>query len=227
MSAQERGTGCCTRPPSSPGSLSLTWDRDLCDAHPEAKVFGTDVAAIQPDSTPDMAFFYIDDANTPWWAWDDRFNFVHMRGMNGAIKTWGVTLHAAFRCLQPGGVIEISDLSYHPPATICPVSVWHHWSWLLSVLTEAAGLDVDIHRGDRALQELRDVGYKFLRQPQDQYLITAGASIEDECLLVGVVAEMKGILTRALEFIPHSLSREELMGRLEGEVLRHGVCVRL
>ncbi|KAH7012640.1 uncharacterized protein B0I36DRAFT_399445 [Microdochium trichocladiopsis] len=135
---------------------------------------------------------------------------------------------AAFRCLQPGGVIDISDMSYHPPGPIGPGSAWIDWFRMLAVLTNAAGLDIGIYRGDRAQRELRHVGYKVLRRPRDRYLITTGISVYGgRCLLVSVVEQMKGILTRAMEFVPVSLSREEMMSRLEREILQDGMTIRV
>ena len=206
----------------------LTSGRDVSDVNPDATVFGTDLVPMQPHNTPDNVSFYVDDANSLDWGRDDRFDFVHMRGINDVIQDWRVTLQAVFRCLHPGGVIEISDMSYYPPGPRGPGSAWFDWFWMLSVLTDAAGLDIGIHQGDCARSELRHVGYDALRQARGQHLITAWNSVYGgHSLLVSVVEKMKGILTRAMEFVPFSLAREELISRLEREILQEGMMIRV
>ncbi|KAG7124004.1 hypothetical protein HYQ44_002640 [Verticillium longisporum] len=103
---------------------TITYWTDVANANPTATVIGTDVAPIQRTRQPSNAIFYVDDANEPDWAWDGRFDFVHVRGLNSGIKSWTATLRAAASCLHVGGLIEISDM------------VW--------LLTDANGLDVDL-----------------------------------------------------------------------------------
>ncbi|KAG7149009.1 Secondary metabolism regulator laeA like protein [Verticillium longisporum] len=107
--------------------MSRTYWTDVANANPTATVIGTDVAPIQRTRQPSNAIFYVDDANEPDWAWDGRFDFVHVRGLNSGIKSWTATLRAAASCLHVGGLIEISDMDK-----------------MFKVLTDANGLDVDL-----------------------------------------------------------------------------------
>ena len=61
---------------------------DMGDEFPNAEVIGTDIAKIQPDAAPSNVFFQIDDAEDEEWTWEDDFDLVHLRSMQGAFMDW-------------------------------------------------------------------------------------------------------------------------------------------
>ncbi|KAM0267606.1 hypothetical protein ACHAQH_010093 [Verticillium albo-atrum] len=210
------------------GTGTGDWALDVSDANADITITGTDLAAIQPSSIPSNVTFYVDDANDPFWGWDDRFDFVHMRGLNGGIKKWIVTLRAAFRCLRAGGVIEVSDMDFHPAGPLAPGSAWLDWSRMLQVLTDATGLDVGIHKDGRGQHELEELGYQFPVQSRREYQVGYETHVYgDRSLLASVVEQMKGILARAVEFVPWSASLDDLMRRLETEILDKGLIIEV
>jgi len=61
-------------------------DEQHVDSHDMAYVQWR--AAAEPSRVPPNLKFEIDDATRPW-SWDDnRFGFVHMRYLTGAISDW-------------------------------------------------------------------------------------------------------------------------------------------
>lgn len=110
-----------TVPLSSPskildvGTGSGDWAMAMGDEYPEAEVIGTDIAKIQPSAVPLNVFFEIDDAEEEGgWTWpDDEFDFIHFRHMAGAFSDWAQVYSEAYRCLKPGGWIEVLDFDNH------------------------------------------------------------------------------------------------------------------
>ncbi|KAM0267226.1 hypothetical protein ACHAQH_010118, partial [Verticillium albo-atrum] len=210
------------------GTGTGDWALDVSDANPDIAIIGTDLAAIQPSSIPGNVTFYVDDANYPFWGWDNCFDFVHMRGLNGGIKKWTVTLRAAFDCLHAGGWIEVSDMEFYPEDSVAPDSVWFDWYRILEVLTDATGLDVGIHKDGRGQRELEKLGYQFPARSRRQYPVGYETHVYgDHSLLVCVVEQMKGTLARAMEFVPWSASLDDLMRRLETEILNKGLIIEV
>jgi SAM-dependent methyltransferase len=55
--------------------------------------------------------FEVDDAELDWTYPEDYFDFVHFRGVAQGIAKWPEVLKDAYRCLKPGGYVELSELS--------------------------------------------------------------------------------------------------------------------
>jgi ubiquinone/menaquinone biosynthesis C-methylase UbiE len=58
-----------------------------------------------------------------WTYPEDYFDFVHFRGVAQGIAKWPEVLKDAYRCLKPGGYVELSELSSKfssfPSVTVC------------------------------------------------------------------------------------------------------------
>ncbi|KAH6708496.1 hypothetical protein EV126DRAFT_456914 [Verticillium dahliae] len=193
-----------------------------------ATVIGTDVAPIQRTRQPSNAIFYVDDANEPDWAWDGRFDFVHVRGLNGGIKSWTATLRAAASCLHVGGLIEISDMVWRPSSPPIPGSVWFDWDKMFKVLTDANGLDVDLYENNRAQGELEKLGLEFLFYSSRKHSVGYKTHIyDDRSVLVCAVEQMKGVLALAMEVVPWYANLGALMHRLETEIFDKGIVIEV
>ena len=89
------------------GTGTGIWAMDVADDHPAAQVIGIDLSPIQPTAVPPNLEFQIMDADEPWAGFEERFDFVHTRLMNGfSIKSWAFFYEQAFAALQPGGWCE-------------------------------------------------------------------------------------------------------------------------
>ena len=72
------------------------------------------VAPIQPTRVPQTVFFEIDDAEIEGgWNFAHPFDLIHIRSMAGAFHSWPLVYTEAFKCLNPGGWIEILDFDDH------------------------------------------------------------------------------------------------------------------
>jgi SAM-dependent methyltransferase len=95
------------------GTGTGEWAMAMGEEYPEAEVIGTDIAKIQPDAHPLNVFFEIDDAEEEWTRAENDFDMVHFRYMCGAFADWQKIYREAFRCLTPGGWIEVIDFDNH------------------------------------------------------------------------------------------------------------------
>ena len=70
------------------GTGTGIWALDFADAFPSIEVIGTDLSPIQPTSVPPNLRFFVDDVEDDWgYRSDEAFDFIHGRGMGGAIRT--------------------------------------------------------------------------------------------------------------------------------------------
>lgn len=81
------------------------WAINFADEHPSAEVIGTDLSPIQPHWVPPNLRFEIDDAESEW-AYESKFEFIHLRTMGGSLKDIPKLLRQAYDNLKPGGWIE-------------------------------------------------------------------------------------------------------------------------
>ncbi|KAI5844349.1 S-adenosyl-L-methionine-dependent methyltransferase [Tricharina praecox] len=91
------------------GTGTGIWAIDMGDSFPAAQVIGVDLSPIQPSWVPPNVQFVVDDVECDWMFSDDSFEFIHIRSMLGSIKDWPRLLSQCYRCLKPGGFIEIVE----------------------------------------------------------------------------------------------------------------------
>ena len=90
------------------GTGTGDWAIAVAERYPAAEVIGTDIACIQPMGVPPNLFFEIDDARDEW-TYSEPFDFIHLRGLSGAISDWAALYAEAYKHLKPSGILEISD----------------------------------------------------------------------------------------------------------------------
>ncbi|EKG20592.1 Methyltransferase type 11 [Macrophomina phaseolina MS6] len=93
------------------GTGTGKWALDLADEFPDATVVGVDLSPIQPTWVPPNTQFYIDDLESDWVYddEDDKFDFIHGRGLAGSIGDWAKLYAQAYANLKPGGWIEVQE----------------------------------------------------------------------------------------------------------------------
>lgn len=92
------------------GTGTGIWAIDFGDENPGSEVLGTDLSPIQPTWVPPNVKFYIDDAESDWiYGADEKFDFIHCRGMSGAINDWDRLCVQCFQHVQPGGYVEFQE----------------------------------------------------------------------------------------------------------------------
>ena len=97
------------------GTGTGIWAIDFADENPGCEVLGTDLSPIQPTWVPPNAKFYIDDAESEWvFSPHERFDFIHVRTLSGAIGDWDRLTQQCYAHLQPGGWLEFQE-----PVALC------------------------------------------------------------------------------------------------------------
>ncbi|KAI8716926.1 hypothetical protein NCS52_00987200 [Fusarium sp. LHS14.1] len=86
------------------------WAIEFADMHPSADVLGVDLSPIQPNFVPPNCRFEVDDINQDWTYPENKFDFVHLRGLTGCIPDWTKFYEGAIKHVKPGGWIEHVEL---------------------------------------------------------------------------------------------------------------------
>ncbi|RPA95921.1 S-adenosyl-L-methionine-dependent methyltransferase [Choiromyces venosus 120613-1] len=121
------------------GTGTGIWAVDMAEEFRSAEVIATDLSPIQPKWVPPNLRFEIDDAEDSWTWQKESFDYIHVRGLLGAIKDWPRLLKQAYDHLRPGGWLEVvehdyslqSDDNTYPED--CAIRRW------FNLLNEAAG----------------------------------------------------------------------------------------
>jgi ubiquinone/menaquinone biosynthesis C-methylase UbiE len=61
----------------------------------------------------------MDDAEKEWTFKDNTFDYIHLRGLGQGVSKWPYVLSEAFRCLKPGGFIEMAETRSECATTPC------------------------------------------------------------------------------------------------------------
>ncbi|KAI0552913.1 hypothetical protein F4679DRAFT_29072 [Xylaria curta] len=85
------------------------WAIDMAELYPECEVTGTDISNIFERRVPQNVYWEVDDAELEWERPPNYYDLIHLRDMTGAFADWETIYRSAFRCLKPGGWIEILD----------------------------------------------------------------------------------------------------------------------
>jgi SAM-dependent methyltransferase len=93
------------------GTGTGIWAIDFATEHPEAKVIGIDLSAVQPRYVPPNLEFQICDAEEEW-DFSTKFDYVHWRMMGICFRDFKEVFRHAFDALAPGGIIECQDCSF-------------------------------------------------------------------------------------------------------------------
>ena len=89
------------------------WAIGMAEKHPQAEVFGIDIAPIQETRVPSNVEFQIESAEDEWIRPANKVDLVHIRNLSGAFRDWNFIYAQAFKCIKPGGYIEIVDFDEH------------------------------------------------------------------------------------------------------------------
>lgn len=92
------------------GTGTGIWAIDFADGFPSAQIVGTDLSPIQPSWVPPNLTFMVDDIEAEWMEdWSGTYNFIHGRDLSGSVSDWAKLYAQAFRCIKPGGWIEMQE----------------------------------------------------------------------------------------------------------------------
>lgn len=131
---------------------------------PAAHVIGTDLSPIQPEFVPPNLEFQIADCESDW-TFNQKFDFIHMRNLSGAIKDWPLLLDQALNQLQPGGWIEVvdGDVSFESNNNALP----HDGAvvqWCTKLFEASCLAGRELRQGRRKKRQLLDAGFINVQQ---------------------------------------------------------------
>lgn len=169
------------------GTGTGIWAIEFADAFPSAEVIGTDLSPIQPTWVPPNCKFYVDDMESEWLFRDgEKFDYIHGRGLGGAITDWARLYQQAFENLKPGGWIEMQEfegaVTSDDDPTLSNAPDLYRWQKLVDEAAVKIGKKFDvahIHKQlliDTGFEDVRDDIYKVPggRWPQDRKLKELG-----------------------------------------------------
>lgn len=91
------------------GTGTGDWAMAVAERFPDAEIIATDITTVfQPAIGPPNVFFELDDAQEEW-AYNEPFDYIHMRGLSGAFSDWDRVYGEVAKNLKPGGSLEIVD----------------------------------------------------------------------------------------------------------------------
>lgn len=91
------------------------WAIEFAQEHPNAKVIGTDLSAIQPANRPENVDFIKDDAEEEWlFPQVPAFDFIHLRLVSSSFDDPRKVMESAINGLGEGGWLEYHDLTWAP-----------------------------------------------------------------------------------------------------------------
>ncbi|PSN72471.1 S-adenosyl-L-methionine-dependent methyltransferase, partial [Corynespora cassiicola Philippines] len=143
------------------GTGTGIWAIDYADENPGADVLGTDLSPIQPTWVPPNAKFYIDDAESEWVYSDhEKFDYIHVRGLSGAINDWDRLCTQAYRHLRPGAWLEFQEPMAWVESdddTLDRAPNLKQWQDLCNDAAAMFGKEIKI--ADRLKQRMLDAGF--------------------------------------------------------------------
>lgn len=94
------------------GTGTGDWAIAVAERFPNAEIIATDITnAFQPPRAPCNVFFELDNAENEW-AYDEPFDFIHMRNLSGAFSSWSAIYAEVSKNLKRGGSFEVADCGW-------------------------------------------------------------------------------------------------------------------
>ncbi|KAK6223169.1 methyltransferase domain-containing protein [Colletotrichum tabaci] len=91
------------------GTGTGVWAMNFAEEYPAAEVIGVDLSPMQPGWTLPNCSFEVDDLERRW-TWNQPFDFIHCRSMEGCFSDGPEMIKKIYRALKPGGYLEIGGL---------------------------------------------------------------------------------------------------------------------
>ncbi|RPB10755.1 S-adenosyl-L-methionine-dependent methyltransferase [Morchella conica CCBAS932] len=138
------------------GTGTGIWVIDMAEQYPSANVIGTDLSPIQPSWVPPNAEFQIEDAESKW-TWSSKFDFIHLRTLNGSITDWRRLLEQSFEHTAPGGYCEVDEYEiamFSDDGSLAPNNPMKRWNELFSEGVAKFGKAVDVPGLGRMMAEV-------------------------------------------------------------------------
>ncbi|KAL1847596.1 ATPase [Paecilomyces lecythidis] len=166
------------------GTGTGIWAIDMADEFPSALIIGTDLSPIQPTWVPPNCRFYVDDVESDWtFPPDQKFDFIHGRGMAGGIGNWSRLYQQAYEHLAPGGWIEMQEYeseAHSDDGTLETTRFIRNWQNMINEASTKAGKN--FNEAPSQKQRLIDAGFVDVRD--DIYKVRALTTLSFGTLII-------------------------------------------
>ncbi|KAI1949313.1 hypothetical protein LOZ04_005915 [Ophidiomyces ophidiicola] len=209
------------------GTGTGIWAIEMAEIYPSAEVTGTDISPIQTSWAPPNVQFLVDDAVQEWTLPEASFDFVHVRTLAGSITDWPAFIERCYRCVKPGGQIELSECRLQ---MCCDDDSWpencrtRYWRDEFMKIAEEAKIELDPF--PRYADWLQDAGFQNVDQvekvvpigtwPKDRVLKTRGRYFMAQFLNSGLETYTLSLFTRCAGWQPEDV--HSLLGGVVEEV---------
>lgn len=137
----------------------------IADKYPSAEVIGMDISPVQPQWVPPNLNYEVDDLEQEWLYKSDLFDLIYVRFMFMAIRDWPAMLEQAYRCVRPGGYVELAELRLDPvsadPSRPSAPTV-REWNRIQGGILRSKGIDMTIAL--KFKQMLIEAGFEDVRE---------------------------------------------------------------
>nr|POE74527.1 putative methyltransferase tdie [Quercus suber] len=134
------------------GTGTGIWAVDFADEYPDCQVIGIDLSPGQPTLVPPNLKFIIDDAEDIW-LYDQPFDYIHVRLMNGCFADWSLFFRGWLEVQDYGLPVTSAD-GTHEKTDLT------QWGELLSEASSALGRPMgSIECSDLHVQRMQDAGF--------------------------------------------------------------------
>lgn len=210
------------------GTGAADWAINMAEEFPAATIIATDIAYFDlPETLPSNLEIEIDDVEQDW-PYTKPFDFIHIRGMSGAISDWRRLYRQCFDNLRPGGWIEVADWNYSEITGLEAADYLNIYASAIRSAHETAGVirDTD-HLDGNMLREsgFGDLGMTNLQCPLTPWRTdTAKWQTVGKMSLVifveGMEANSLRVLTKHLGWSPESV--RDLIEKVSAELQEPG-----
>ncbi|RPA84842.1 S-adenosyl-L-methionine-dependent methyltransferase [Ascobolus immersus RN42] len=197
------------------------WAIEMGDLYPECEIIGTDLSPIQPVFVPPNVSFEVDNWEDEW-LFGRKFDMIHMRMLQGAVKDFDVIFTKAYDALAPGGWIELVECHMDPyseDGTYERLATGLH-TYFSSLLSASAKLGCVMDQTPQLQQKIKSAGFTNVSErtykapvgawPKDHKMKEVGRTMYGICM-IGAESYGLALFTRVL-----GMDEEEAQKIIEG-----------
>ena len=207
------------------GTGTGDWAIAIAERFPKAEIIATDITnAFQPPSAPPNVFFELDDAQNAW-AYNEPFDFIHMRNLSGAFSDWSAIYAEVSKNLRPGGSFEIADCGWIQFRKETPDSNTSIFNGAIRSAADNSGRPLDLDHMKRPLfdkAELNVIKTRAFEVPLGTYDPDPRKKVAGKMALIAVLEGLEAMSLRLLT--KHLGWKEEdvrkLCEKVQEEVMR-------
>ena len=124
---------------------------------------GNDLSPIQPRWVPPNVSFEVDDIEKPW-TFAKPFDFIHCRGLYGALRDYYAMIRQCYDHLNPGGWIEFSDWDNLLTSPDNSIEGTNFKRFNRTIAEQLVKGGTEAHPGPKLAQWFKDAGFTDVKE---------------------------------------------------------------